>query len=197
MGLEMNGGGRSRGGPGRNRPGGMPRQWSLHSPRPAPDEVLPDLPDGASLDDEPPIDLSPLAGTPSAARWDELVARIERAAEPELERRARLTTGVLDFVPLLARSLRPALVAAAAALVLGVGLTRVGRVADGLDLATGAGTTVAGTAGDLVTGQLLSDATVDRALPFSPDEAWVTQQRAPSTAALAEAVGLGEADWVP
>src|SRR5687768_7815728 len=166
MGLEMNGGERPGGGSRRNGLGRVPRPWWLRTPNPAPDEVLLDLPDGMSLDDEPPIDLSALAGhrlgaasradVPSA-RWEELVARIERAAEPELERRARLTTGVLDFVPLLARSIRPALVATAAALVLGIGLGRFEAAVESQEIANASAAAPLTAAGDPVAGQLLSD----------------------------------------
>jgi hypothetical protein len=194
MGLEMNGGGRSGGGRGRRPAGGMPRAW-WGSPRPphsAPDEVLFDLPDGASFDDEPPIDLSLLAaprpGGRPAADWEALVARLERAAEPELARRARAATGVLDFIPVLARSLRPALIAAAAALLLAVGLVPREVPLDAIE--------VAASASDPVAGQLLSDASDERA-PENSDAAWIAQQRAPSATALAEAIGLADIGDVP
>jgi len=203
MALEMNGGDRPRGGS--RRLGRVPRPWWLRSPNRTPDEVeqLLDLPDGASLDDEPPIDLSLLAGDrlgaasrgAQSARWEELVARIERAAEPELARRARLTTGVLDFVPLLARSVRPALVATAAALVLGIGLARFEAAVESTDLANASAAAPLTAAADPVAGQLLSDVSDERQLLLSTsDEAWLAQLRAPSTGTLVEAIGLGEVD---
>ena len=193
MGLEMNGGGRAGGGRGRRPAGGMPRTW-WGSPRPphsAPDEVLFDLPDGASFDDEPPIDLSLLAaprpGGRPAADWEALAARIERAAEPELARRARAASGVLDFVPVLARSLRPALVAAAAALLLAVGLVPREAPLESTEMTASA---------DPVASPLLSRAEGDSALENS-DAAWIAQQRAPSATALAEAIGLADIGDVP
>ena len=163
MGLEIYGGGRGGGGGG--------------------------LPPGASYEDEPPIDLSLLAA-PRRGRaptdWEALAARIERAAEPELARRARAATGVLDFMPVLARSLRPALVAAAAALLLAVGLVPRETPVESIDVATGP------LVRDAVARHLLSDASDARAIPETPDAAWIAQQQAPSATALAEAIGLGE-----
>ncbi len=166
MGLEMNGG---RGGGG--------------------------LPPGASFDDEPPIDLSLLgAPRPGGGRrptdWEALAARIERAAEPELARRARAATGVLDFIPVLARSVRPAVLAAAAALLLAVGLVpRETPVEQPIEVAASVAT-------DPVAAPLLSDASDERA-PVNSDAAWIAQQRAPSTAALAEAIGLADLGDIP
>ena len=160
MGLEIHGGGRGGGG----------------------------LPPGASFEDEPPIDLSLLA-TPRRGRaptdWEALAARIERAAEPELARRARATAGVLDFMPVLARSLRPALVAAAAALLLAVGLVPRETPVESVEVASGL-------VREAVAHQLLSDAGDQRAIPAASDAAWIAQQQAPSATALAEAIGLGE-----
>ncbi len=171
MGLEMNGGRRWGGG----------------------------LPPGASYDDEPPIDLSLLrsAGRPGAVRpatdWEALAARIERAAEPELARRARAATGVLDFIPVLARSVRPALIAAAAALLLAVGLVPRETPVESLEVAP---TTAVLPAADVIAGQLLSDASDERPVA-NPDAAWIAQQRAPSTTALAVEIGLADLGDVP
>jgi hypothetical protein len=138
-------------------------------------------------DDDGPVDLSALAAASDAAagaaRWEALAARIERAAEPELARRARAGA---DFAPVLARSLRPALVAAAAALLLSVGLSR----AD-----SGEPAPSAAPAGDLLAGPLLSDASADRVVPAGTEgAAWVEEQHAPDAGALAEAIGL---EWAP
>jgi hypothetical protein len=171
MGLEMNGG----------------RRWGGGG-----------LPPGASYDDEPPIDLSLLRrGRPgearSAADWEALAARIERAAEPELARRARATSGVLDFIPVLARSVRPALIAAAAALLLAVGLVPRETPVESTELAA---TPSVIPAADVVVGQLLSDASDERPV-VNPDAAWIAQQRAPSTTALAAEIGLADLGDIP
>ena len=172
MGLEMNGG----------------RRWGSG------------LPPGASYDDEPPIDLSLLraarqerGGDRPATDWEALAARIERAAEPELARRARAATGVLDFIPVLARSLRPALVAAAAALLLGIGLVPRDTPVESTEMTAAAGVIPAA---DVVAGQLLSDATDERPVA-NPNAAWIAQQRAPSTTALAVEIGLADLGDIP
>lgn len=140
---------------------------------------------------EAPVDLSALrgpAGASGAARWEALAARIERAAAPELTRRAAQTRDggavVFDLVPLLARALRPALLAAAAALALAVGLGRGAWSA-------------AGTAesGDVAAGQLVGDASVARALRVADNDAvWLAEGASPSRDALASAIGLAADD---
>lgn len=155
------------------------------------------IPDGLSLDDEPPVDLTLLASGRRrvgagayADAYADLAARIEQAAAPELARRARLASGVVDFLPVLARSLRPALVAAAAALLLSAGLS-LGETAGEEEL-------VASTSADFVATQLLRDAADERALDARAlamsNATWVAQQRAPDTDALAAAIGL---EWEP
>lgn len=59
---------------------------------------------------ERPVDLSPLDPARDPARWEGLVARITRAAAPELARRADASSAVVS----IAAWLRPALAAAAA-----------------------------------------------------------------------------------
>jgi hypothetical protein len=137
-------------------------------------------------DDEPAVDLRALAGAPGAAsgagRWEALAARVEAAAAPELARRAAGGGGrggvVFDLVPVLARALRPALFAAAAALLAAVGLSR-GVAADSA-------------AGDEVpVGQLVSDASVAQALRVrEADAPWLAGGEAPSREALARAIGV-------
>lgn len=59
---------------------------------------------------EHPVDLSALDPTLDPGRWEAMVARITRAATPELERRAAMASPVIS----IAGWLRPALAAAAA-----------------------------------------------------------------------------------
>lgn len=85
-----------------------------------------------------------------------------------------------DLAPVLARALRPALLAAAAAALLAVGLARQG----GATGATGAD----------AAGQQLSDATAVQALNLhDPSAQWVDQGHAPTVDALGRAIGLGGA----
>ena len=140
---------------------------------------------------EPPVDLSALRDAP---RWEALAARIERAAAPELARRAAARggatpdasdDGVIDLVPLLARALRPAmLAAAAAALAVGVGLSR-GRPAS---------TPATADVDDVTAGQLVSEAQVAQALRVGDANAtWLAEGTAPSEEALAQAIGFDPA----
>ncbi len=135
---------------------------------------------------------------------DALVRRIEAAAGGELARRqhvhaARLHDGAVpaggtrlvvlrsearadrrsparDLSPFIARALRPALLAAAAAAVLAVGLSWQSAAS-----------------GD-ATGQQLSDASAVQALSLhDPSAQWADQARAPTVDALGRAIGLGGA----
>ena len=132
----------------------------------------------------------------SAVGYDALAHRIEAAAAAELARRRAerpvfaaprliVTSGGQarrrgsmdsDLAPLLARALRPALLAAAAAGLFAVGLSQR-----------------SGTAND-TTGQQLSDASAVQALSLhDPSAQWVDQARAPTVDALGRAIGLGGA----
>lgn len=140
--------------------------------------------DAADGDEEPAVDLRAFDDARGAARWEALAARIEAAAAPELARRAAGPgTAVIDLAPVLARALRPALVAAAAALLVAVGLS--------LGTATDAGGAVSDEA---PTGQLVSDASVAQALLVrAADAPWLAEGRVPSREALARAVGVDPA----
>ena len=112
-----------------------------------------------------PIDLSRLRleGT----RHEALAARIEAAAAPALERRA-LAAGLQQT---LARAAWPALFAAAAAMLVAVGL---GGSADN---DTQPGLAVAG---------------IERIVPgATADVDWIEEQSAPTNDDLAQAIGLG------
>lgn len=142
---------------------------------------------GPGGDEEPAVDLRALAGARGPADWEALAARIEAAAAPELARRAagrRMTgrgTTVPDLAPVLARALRPAFLAAAAALLVAVGLSWGGAAADA---ATAAGD-------DAPAGQLVSDASVAQALAVrEADAPWLAEGQAPSREALARAIGV-------
>ncbi len=133
--------------------------------------------------------------TPAA--YDALARRVEAAAAPELARRAAAAPAagsrprlilrpargapsgrptVRELTPLLARALRPAMLAAAAAGLLAVGIAR---------RAPGAGDRV---------GEQLSDATAVQALNLhDPSAQWPDQASAPSADALGRAIGLGGA----
>lgn len=151
-------------------------------------------PTGASgagdAEDAGAVDLRALSGAREAAHWEALAARIEAAAAPELARRAALPrvpgmggAMVIELAPVLARALRPAFLAAAAALVAAVGLSR----------GTSGGATAGGVvAGDeLASGQLVSDASVAQALLVrEADAPWLAEGRAPSREALARAIGV-------
>ena len=116
-------------------------------------------------DGDRPIDLSRLRleGT----RHEALAARIEAAAAPALERRA-LAAGLQQT---LARAAWPALFAAAAAMLVAVGLGR---------------------SGDNDTQPSLAVAGIERIVPgASADVDWIEQQSAPSNDDLAQAIGLG------
>lgn len=140
----------------------------------------------AGDDEEPAVDLRALAGARGPAGWEALAARIEAAAAPELARRAaggRTTvrgTTVRELAPVLARALRPAFLAAAAALLMAVGLSW-GTAAD-----------AAPAAGDEApAGQLVSDASVAQALAVrEADAPWLAEGQAPSREALARAIGV-------
>lgn len=163
-----------------------------------PDSVSPDSVSPEQLASEPAVAaLYPLRLT--ATDFDALVSRIEASAEPELARRRRAFTARTpappplvvtrtskrfgarrsadrDVMPLLARAVRPALLAAAAATLFAVGLSR-----------QGAGAAEA-------TGQQVSDASAVQALSLhDPSAQWPDQARAPSVDALGRAIGLGGA----
>ena len=133
----------------------------------------------------------------TAPAYDALAVRIEAAAAGELARR-RDAVGLLayppltllrttsqprgaraagrDLTPLLARALRPALVAAAAAVLFAVGLARRGN------------------GGNDGSGTQLSDASAVQALSLhDPSAQWADQGRAPTVEALGRAIGLGGA----
>lgn len=134
----------------------------------------------------------------TAADFDALVLRVEAAADAELMRRrhahrdgtsARRSlvvtrgdtrgarrSGTRDLAPLLARTVRPALLAAAAAALFALGLSRQSAGANE------------------ATGQQLSDASAVQALSLhDPSAQWADQARAPSVDALGRAIGLGGA----
>lgn len=139
---------------------------------------------GPGGDEEPAIDLRALVGGRGAAAWEALAARIDAVAAPELARRAAQATGrgatVRDLMPVLARTLRPALLAAAAAFLVAVGLSRGGETADAMAAAD-----------DAPAGQLVSDPSVAQALAVrDADAPWLAEGRAPSRDALARAIGL-------
>jgi hypothetical protein len=121
--------------------------------------------DPARGDEDRPIDLGMLRL--DGARHDALAARIEAAAAPALARRA-LSTGVQQT---LARAAWPALFAAAAAMVVAVGL---------------------GGSGDNDTQPGLAVAGIERIVPAATvDVEWIEDQSAPTNDALAQAIGLG------
>ena len=112
-----------------------------------------------------PIDLSPLRL--EGARHEALAARIEAAAAPALARRA-LGAGLQQT---LARAAWPALFAAAAALLVAVGLRGTA------DRDAQPGLAVAG---------------IERIVPGATvDVDWIENQSAPTNDALAQAIGLG------
>jgi len=104
-----------------------------------------------------------------------LAARIQAAAAPGLTRRAVRLGGTWEM---LAGTARPVLIAAAAALVLGVGL---GRLAAGGAEADG----------DVVAAGVLTTSSIADALPArTADATWIAEQIAPTDADLARAIGL-------
>jgi hypothetical protein len=118
----------------------------------------------AAGDDDRPIDLSRLRL--EGARHEALAARIEAAASPVLARRA-LSAGLQQT---LARAAWPALVAAAAAMLVAVGL---------------------GGSGDSDTQPSLAVAGIERILPgATADIDWIEAQSAPTNDDLAQAIGL-------
>lgn len=162
------------------------------SPEPAIDDVT-----AEQLAAEPALAiLAVLRAT--AADSDALVQRIEGAATAELMRRrsvvasrpqlvvlptrglpARRRPAGRDLAALLARALRPALLAAAASGVLAFGLSRQRSAGD----ATGD-----------AAGVQLSDASAVQALSLhDPTAQWADQARAPTVDALGRAIGLGGA----
>ena len=116
-------------------------------------------------DEDRPIDLSRLRL--EGARHEALAARIEAAAAPALARRA-LRAGLQQT---LARAAWPALFAAAAAMLVAVGLGR---------------------SGDNATQPSLAVAGIERIVPgATADVDWIEEQSAPTNDALAQAIGLG------
>jgi hypothetical protein len=119
----------------------------------------------AARDEDRPIDLSWLRL--EGARHEALAARIEATAAPVLARRA-LGAGLQQT---LARAVWPALFAAAAAMLLAVGL---------------------GGSGDSDAQASLAVAGIERIVPGATvDVDWIEQQSAPTNDALAQAIGLG------
>jgi hypothetical protein len=116
-------------------------------------------------DEDRPIDLRRLRL--EGARHEALAARIEAAAAPALARRA-LSAGVQQT---LARAAWPALFAAAAAMLVAVGL---------------------GASGDSDTQPGLAVAGIERIVPgATADVDWIEEQSAPTNDDLAQAIGLG------
>ena len=118
----------------------------------------------AGGDEDRPIDLSRLRL--EGARHEALAARIEAAAAPALAPRA-LGAGLQQT---LARAAWPALFAAAAAMLVAVGLGRSDDSASQPSLA------VAG---------------IERIVPGAADVDWIEAQSAPTNDDLAQAIGLG------
>jgi hypothetical protein len=119
----------------------------------------------AGSDEDRPIDLGRLRL--KGARHEALAARIEAAAAPALARRA-LSAGVQQA---LARAAWPALFAAAAAMLLAVGL---------------------GSSGDSDAQPGLAVAGIERIVPdATADVDWIEQQSTPTNDDLAQAIGLG------
>ena len=119
----------------------------------------------AAGNEDRPIDLGMLRL--ESARHEALAARIEAAAAPALARRA-LRAGLQQT---LARAAWPALFAAAAAMLVAVGL---------------------GGSGDNDTQPSLAVAGIERIVPgATADVDWIEEQSAPTNDALAQAIGLG------
>jgi hypothetical protein len=119
----------------------------------------------AGGDEDRPIDLSRLRL--EGPRHEALAARIEAAAAPALGRRA-LAAGLQQT---LARAAWPALFAAAAAMLVAVGLGR---------------------SGDNDTQPSLAVAGIERIVPgATADVDWIEAQSAPTNDDLAQAIGLG------
>jgi len=140
-----------------------------------------DAPGPERPEEEEAVNLSPLRLDP--ARHEALAARIESAAGPALARRAasgaRVGIGGGDralesLLELLALNLRPALVGAAAAVVLAFGLTR-------------SGTTVSQSQGDVVAATVLAPSSE---IATSTQPTWIVEQQAPTDADLAQAIGF-------
>jgi hypothetical protein len=132
--------------------------------------------------DSEPVDLTPLASLRlDPARRSTLAARIAAAAGPRLDRRAaglRASPAAI-FIDTLARSARPALIGAAAAMLLAV--------------AVGRGTTTSGSPEtNGVAAGLLSLGTSEQSLAggSAADPTWIIEQRTPTDADLARAIGL-------
>ncbi len=109
-----------------------------------------------------------------STRHAALAARIQAAAVPGLTRRAVRPGSTWEM---LAGTARPVLIAAAAALVLAVGLGRraAGGEADG----------------DVVAAGVLTTSSIADALPArAADATWIAEQSAPTDADLARAIGL-------
>jgi len=150
------------------------------------------MPADASLDDEPALTLDALRlpAPLRAARLAALAARIDAAAAPELARRAapsRLArtrwyvASPDDATTLLARALRPSLLAAAAALLLAIALGRTSDAAGSVQ-----------TTRDPIAGQLVADAAIAEALAVdSQDAEWIAQRDVPSDDELLRAIGYG------
>jgi hypothetical protein len=124
-----------------------------------------DEPGLAGSEEDRPIDLGRIGL--EAARHEALAARIEAAAAPALARRA-LSAGVQQA---LARAAWPALLAAAAALLVAVGLRG---------------------SGDDDAQPSLAVAGIERIVPSATaDVDWIEEQRAPTNDDLVQAIGLG------
>jgi hypothetical protein len=110
------------------------------------------------------------------ARHAALADRIVAAAAPLLAQRAARVPTAWD---LLAGAVKPVLVAAAAVLVLAIGLGRR------------AGTSITGAETDVVVAGVLTVSSIDSALAAgAADAEWLAEQTAPSDADLARAIGL-------
>lgn len=135
-----------------------------------------------------PVDLTALFGDRrTTAEWETLAQRIERAAAPELARRAARSggrsAGLLDGVAaVVARFATPALVAAAAAIVIAIGATRQGDAP------------AAEAAVDVVaSAESLSEETVRQALGAEP-AAWGADSSTIDAAALLRAMYDADGD---
>ena len=166
---------------------------------PAAEPIVP-IPAGTSLDDEPALALDALrrvggADTRTATRLGALAARIDVAAAPELARRAAASGARVlplratptppasgpsdDALLYLGRALRPALFAAAAALLVAVALGR------GDASAPSAAT-------EPLPSQLVAEATAEQALSVDAQDAeWIAGRRLPSDDEFVRAIAAG------
>jgi hypothetical protein len=138
-------------------------------------------PDDHGTESEP-VDLTPLHSLRlGPTRRAALAGRIEAAAASRLDRRAARRRGIrpATLIETLADTAFPALLGAAAAVLLAIALHR------------GAGVSTEADA-DGVTAGVLALGSTERALAGGVGDAtWILEQRAPTDADLARAIGLG------